>query len=110
MYELNLSKKIFVRGIEKIRGTASFKCNKNEIRNSHRAGHGGTCLLSQHSGSRGRRISEFKASLVYKVSSGTARATQRNPVSKKTKNKKQTKKRSSHRHVFFLCVNFVSIL
>jgi hypothetical protein len=27
-------------------------------------------------------ISEFKASLVYKVSSKTARATQRNPVSK----------------------------
>jgi hypothetical protein len=37
--------------------------------------------------SRGRRISEFKASLVYRVSSRTARATQRNPVSK-TKNKK----------------------
>jgi hypothetical protein len=31
----------------------------------------------------GRRISEFKASLVYRVSSRTARATQRNPVSKK---------------------------
>jgi hypothetical protein len=36
-------------------------------------------------GGRGRRISEFKASLVYKVSSRTARATQRNPVSKKKK-------------------------
>jgi hypothetical protein len=35
---------------------------------------------------RGRRISEFKANLVYKVSSRTARATQRNPVSK-NKNK-----------------------
>jgi hypothetical protein len=34
-------------------------------------------------GGRGRRISEFKASLVYKVSSRTARAIQRNPVSKK---------------------------
>jgi hypothetical protein len=31
---------------------------------------------------RGRRISEFKASLVYKVSSRTARAIQRNHVSK----------------------------
>jgi hypothetical protein len=30
---------------------------------------------------RGRQISEFKASLVYRVSSRTARATQRNPVS-----------------------------
>jgi hypothetical protein len=32
---------------------------------------------------RGRQISEFKASLVYGVSSRTARALQRNPVSKK---------------------------
>jgi hypothetical protein len=38
--------------------------------------------------SRGRRISEFKASLVYKVSSGTAGNTQRNPVSKIKKKKK----------------------
>jgi hypothetical protein len=40
----------------------------------------------QHSGGRGRRISEFEASLVYKVSSRTARAIQKNPVSK-NKNK-----------------------
>jgi hypothetical protein len=38
-------------------------------------GSGGPCLLSQHLGGRGRRISEFKASLVYRVSSRTARAT-----------------------------------
>ena len=31
-------------------------------------------------GSRGRQISEFEASLVYRLSSRTARATQRNPV------------------------------
>jgi hypothetical protein len=43
-------------------------------------------------GGRGRRISEFEASLVYRVSSRTARATQRNPVSRKKK-KKKTKKR-----------------
>jgi hypothetical protein len=42
-------------------------------------------------GGRGRRIFEFEASLVYKVSSRTARATQRNPVSK-TKKHKQTNK------------------
>jgi hypothetical protein len=36
-------------------------------------------------GGRGRQIYEFKASLVYKVSSRTARATQRNPVSKNQK-------------------------
>jgi hypothetical protein len=38
---------------------------------------------------RGRQISEFKTSLIYRVSSRTARATQRNPVSKiKTTQKK----------------------
>jgi hypothetical protein len=42
-------------------------------------------------GGRGRRISEFEASLVYRVSSRTARATQRNPVSKNQKNKKKLK-------------------
>jgi hypothetical protein len=41
-------------------------------------------------GGRGRWISEFEASLVYKVSSRTARATQRNPVSK-NKNKDKNK-------------------
>jgi hypothetical protein len=52
-------------------------------------------------GGRDRQISEFKASLVYRVSSRTARTAQRNPVLKnktkqkqKQKNKKQkTKKR-----------------
>jgi hypothetical protein len=39
-------------------------------------------------GGRGRRISEFEVSLVYRVSSRTARATQRNPVSKTKQNKK----------------------
>jgi hypothetical protein len=42
-------------------------------------------------GGRDRQISEFKVNLVYKVSSRTARAIQRNPVSKKQKNKKQKK-------------------
>jgi hypothetical protein len=41
-------------------------------------------------GGRGRWISEFEASLVYRVSSRTARAIQRNPVSK-TKQSKTTK-------------------
>jgi hypothetical protein len=36
-------------------------------------------------GCRGRQISELKACLVYRVSSRTARATQRNPASKKKK-------------------------
>jgi hypothetical protein len=43
-------------------------------------------------GGRGRQISEFKASLVYKVSSRTARAIQRNPVSKNQKNQPTNKK------------------
>jgi hypothetical protein len=47
-------------------------------------------------GGRGRRISEFEASLVYGVSSRTARAIQRNPVLKNQKpktNKQQKKKK-----------------
>ena len=36
---------------------------------------------------------EFEASLVYKVSSRTARAIQRNPVSKNQKKKKKEKKK-----------------
>jgi hypothetical protein len=46
-------------------------------------------------GGRDRRISEFEASLVYKVSSRTVRAIQRNPVSKnkKTKTKKKRKEK-----------------
>jgi hypothetical protein len=56
-------------------------------------------------GGRGRQISEFKASLIYRLSSRTDRATQRNPVSK---NKKQNKTKkctfifvSSHQSVVF---------
>jgi hypothetical protein len=46
---------------------------------------------------RGRRISELEDSLVYKVSSRTARAIQRNPDLKKqkTKNKNKNKKTAS---------------
>jgi hypothetical protein len=41
-------------------------------------------------GGRGRQISEFEASLIYR--SRTARATQRNPVSKKKRKKKEERK------------------
>jgi hypothetical protein len=47
-------------------------------------------------GGKGRQISEFEASLVYlvyRVSSRTARAIQRNPASKKPKTKKKKKKK-----------------
>jgi hypothetical protein len=51
-------------------------------------------------GGRGRQISEFKASLVYRVRSRTARAIQRNSVSggkKKKKKKRKEKIRCSKR-------------
>jgi hypothetical protein len=43
----------------------------------------GVRLYSQYLGGRGKCISGFEASLVYRVSSRTARAIQRNPVLKK---------------------------
>jgi hypothetical protein len=48
-------------------------------------------------GGRGRWISEFEASLVYRVSSRTARTTQRNPVKKKKKKRKKKEKRERER-------------
>jgi hypothetical protein len=53
-------------------------------------------------GGRGRQISEFEASLVYKLSSRTARAIQRNPVSKnKNKNKNKNKTEPHPRRLYF---------
>jgi hypothetical protein len=43
-------------------------------------------------GGGGRHISEFQASLVYRVSSRTARAIQRNPISKQNKTKQNKTK------------------
>jgi hypothetical protein len=55
------------------------------------ARHGVTHLLSQHLGASSSQISEFEASLVYRVGYRTVRAIQRNLISKKkTKTKKQT--------------------
>jgi hypothetical protein len=48
-------------------------------------------------GGRGRQISEFEDSLVYRVSSRTARAIQRNPVSKTTTTTKKKKKKEKER-------------
>jgi hypothetical protein len=48
-------------------------------------------------GGRDRWISEFEASLVYKVSSRTARATQRNLVLKNQKNKKKKQKKTKNK-------------
>jgi hypothetical protein len=46
---------------------------------------------------RGRWISEFEASLAYRVSSRTARAIQRNPVSKNQEKKRKKEKVSKSR-------------
>jgi hypothetical protein len=62
-----------------------------ELKRKYKPGSGGTCLYSQHLGGRGRRISEFEASLVYRVSSRTVRATQRNPVLKNKTKQNKTK-------------------
>ena len=50
-------------------------------------------------GGRGRQISEFEASLVYRVSSRTARAIQRNPVSKKTNKQTNKTKQKANGHL-----------
>jgi hypothetical protein len=47
-----------------------------------------------------RHISELEATLVYRVSSRTARATQRNPVWKKTKQNKTKNKQTKILHNF----------
>jgi hypothetical protein len=49
-------------------------------------------------GGRGRQISKFEASLVYRVSSRIARAIQRNPVSKNKKTKQNKTKQNKTKH------------
>ena len=58
---------------------------------TYKPGGGGTCLQFQHLGrgrgrgkgrGRSRQISEFEASLVYRVNSKASRTTQKNVVSK----------------------------
>jgi hypothetical protein len=48
-------------------------------------------------GGRSRQISKFEASLVYRVSSRTARVIQRNPVSNEKKKKERKKRRKKER-------------
>jgi hypothetical protein len=50
-------------------------------------------------GGRGRWISEFEASLGYRVNSRTARAIQRKPCLEKPNKKKKKKKRKSRRQL-----------
>jgi hypothetical protein len=54
-------------------------------------------------GGRDRQISEFEANIVYKVSSRTAKAAQRNPVSKNNnKQQQQQQTKTEMAHVFQL--------
>jgi hypothetical protein len=53
-------------------------------------------------GGRGRWVSEFKASLVYRVSSRTAKAIQRNPVSKNKTKQNKTKQNKKEEVAIFL--------
>jgi hypothetical protein len=62
----------------------------NGIELKTQPGSGGIHFYSQHLGGRGRWISEFKASLVYRVSSRTARAIQRNLVLNPSPQKRET--------------------
>jgi hypothetical protein len=66
-------------------------------------------------GGKGRQISEFEASLVYRVTSRTASATQRYPVLKKNKNKNKQKnkwveKEIKQRTLFIIVINNVKYL
>jgi hypothetical protein len=59
-------------------------------------------------GGRGRWISEFEAILVYKVRSRTARAIQRNPVSKnQTKPKQKQKQQQQKNPTKFIVQRFI---
>jgi hypothetical protein len=66
---------------------------------------------------KGRRISEFEASLVYIVSPRTARAIQRNPVSKNKKQKtkqnktkkQQQQQKSNHACLKIFCSSILSL-
>ena len=59
---------------------------------------------------RGRWISEFEASLVYRVSSGTARATQRNPILKNEREREREKERERERNYICIYMNLSKVL
>ncbi|EGV97629.1 hypothetical protein I79_014964 [Cricetulus griseus] len=53
-----------------------------------------------HSGGRGRRIFEFRTSLVYRANSRRAKDTQKNPVLKQTNNNNNNKGMGVVEHAF----------
>jgi hypothetical protein len=60
-------------------------------------------------GGRDRWISEFEASLVYKVSSRTAKTIQRNPVSEKKKKKKREEEEEEGTKFRFIISQFLAL-
>jgi hypothetical protein len=61
-------------------------------------------------GGRGRQISEFQDSQVYRMSSRTARAIQRNPVLEKPKKKKKVRTTSLEDDLQQTCSKGLSII
>jgi hypothetical protein len=59
---------------------------------------------SSREAKEGGFFSEFEVSLVYKVSSRTARAIQRNPASKKTNNNNKNKKQNKTKQKILNCI------
>jgi hypothetical protein len=60
-------------------------------------------------GGRGRRIFEYQASLVYRVSFRTAMTTQRNPVSKTYIKKRKNKQRKRNKYAVLVSDRHISI-
>jgi hypothetical protein len=61
-------------------------------------------------GGRGRQISEFEASLVYRVSSRTARAIQRNPVSReREKEREREREREKKNYLNNICALYTEL-
>jgi hypothetical protein len=73
-----------------------YHINKNH--NKHIYGQAVVAHAFNPLGGRSRQISKFEASLVYRVSSRTARATQRNPVSKKQTNKQKNQNQNKNQN------------
>jgi hypothetical protein len=79
---------------------AILSCNTKSTRKVKGPGMVAHAFNPQHSGGRGRRISEFEASLGYKVSTRTARDLNRETLSRKnkittTKNQQQQQQKLS---------------
>jgi hypothetical protein len=80
------------------------------LENSALQDSGGAHLYSQHMGGKGRQISEFEVSLVYRVNSKTARTIQRNPVSENQKEKGKRKEKGNAALSSFLDHEKVSVI